>query len=143
MGARSRRKGARGEREFVALAREAGFYRAERSAPMQAATGDAHHADLDHVGRLWVECKRHRRVNVQAAMRDLLAVERPGLTRVLLHRSDDGPALATLEAADLLRLEAQALGIYRGGGDLQALEDGADLDGEYARRWALERERGT
>lgn len=123
MGAKSRRKGAAGEREFVQLAREAGFYRAERSAPMQAATGDATHADLDHVGRLWVECKRHRRVNVQRAMRDLLATERPGLTRVLLHRSDDGPALATLEAAELLKLEAQALRIYRGGGELQAVED--------------------
>ena len=111
MGAHSRRKGAQGERELVSLAQTHGFNEARRTAPMQAFDGDDTYPDVANVGRLWAENKRHRRVNVQAEMRDLLAKERPGYVRVLFHRDDGGPALATLEAAELLKLEAQALGV--------------------------------
>ena len=110
-GRASRRKGAEGECELVNLAQELGFTEARRTAQLQTLDGDDTYPDVANVGRLWAENKRHRRVNVQAEMRDLLAKERPGYVRVLFHRDDGGPALATLEAAELLKLEAQALGV--------------------------------
>jgi hypothetical protein len=108
-GRRSRQKGAVGERELVNLAKAAGFTAAERTAPMQAFKGDLLHPDVARVGRIWAENKRHRRVNVQAEMKVLLATERPGYVRVLFHRDDGGPPLATLEAHELLKLEKKAL----------------------------------
>lgn len=110
-GRASRRKGAEGENELVILAREFGFNGARRTAPLQAWDGDDKYPDVANIGRLWAENKRHRRVNVQACMRELLATERPGYVRVLFHRDNNGPALATLEASELLKLEAAALGI--------------------------------
>lgn len=111
-GAMSRRKGAQGERDVVALAREAGFTRAERAAPLQAANGDEHHADVEGVGRLFIEVKRHAKVSVPGCMKALLATDRPGFVRVLVHRDNGGKWLATLEASELLKLERDAL---RGG----------------------------
>jgi hypothetical protein len=109
VGAMQRRKGASGEREVVALAKEAGFTSARRTAQMQAGTGDELDADVSGIGRLWVEVKRHARVNVQGCMRELLATERPGFVRALFHRSNNGPWLVTLEASELLKLERDAL----------------------------------
>lgn len=114
-GAMSRRKGAAGEREVVALAREAGFSRAERAAPMQAARGDEHHADVEGVGRLFIEVKRHAKVSVPGCMKALLKTERPGFVRVLFHRDNGGQWLATLEATELLKMERDALGKGPGG----------------------------
>lgn len=111
MGAKSRRKGKVGEREVVTLAQEHGFSSARRTAPMQASDGDATYPDVANVGRIWAEVKRHAHVSVQGEMRTLLATERPGFVRVLFHRDNGGPALATLEASELLKLEAQALGL--------------------------------
>lgn len=109
MGRKSRTKGKTGELELVHLAKEQGFADAERRAPMQCAMGDDHHADVAGLGRIFAEVKRHARVNVQGNMAELLSVERPGWIRVLFHRSDRGPMLATLEAAELLKLERDAL----------------------------------
>lgn len=113
MGAKSRRKGKSGELEFVHLAQAAGFADAQRSAPMQAATGDEKDADLRGVGRIWGEVKRHRRVNVQKWVSEMLATERPGYIRVLFHRDDNGVPLATLEATELLKLERDALRVLQ------------------------------
>lgn len=112
-GRASRRKGAEGESELVNLARDLGFGSARRTAPLQAWDGDDEYPDVANIGRLWAENKRHRRVDVNACMREVLAKERPGFIRVLFHRSDGGPALATLEAAELIKLEAAALGIAK------------------------------
>lgn len=109
-GAMSRRKGAVGEREVVALAKQYGFDGARRTAQMQAGTGDELDADVSGIGRLWAEVKRHARVNVQGCMRDLLTKERPGFVRCLFHRSNGEPWLVTLEASELLKLEQAALG---------------------------------
>lgn len=109
MGRKSRTKGKTGELELVHLAKDMGFPDAERRAPMQCAEGDKTHPDVAALGRIWAEVKRHARVNVQGNMRELLAVERPGWIRVLFHRSDRGPLLATLEASELLKLERDAL----------------------------------
>jgi hypothetical protein len=111
-GRRSRRKGAEGENELVNLGKSFGFDSAVRTAPMQAGCGsNGDYPDVANLGRLWAENKRHRRVNVQREMGELLAKERPGYVRVLFHRDNGGPALATLEASELLKMEAAALGI--------------------------------
>lgn len=109
MGAMSRRKGASGEREVVALAREVGFAKAERAAPLQAHRGDENHADVEGVGRLFIEVKRHAKVSVPGCMKALLSKDRPGFIRVLVHRDNGGQWLATLEASELLKLERDAL----------------------------------
>lgn len=109
MGLMSRRKGKCGEREIVVLARVAGFDRAERTAAMQAHRGnESDHADVANIGRLFAEVKRHRRVNVQKAVKELLSHDRPGLIRVVFHRDNGGPWLVTLEAEELLKLERDA-----------------------------------
>jgi hypothetical protein len=142
MGRMSRAKGCRGEREVVALAKEAGFIRAERAAPLQAAKGDEHHADVEGVGRLFVEVKRHAKVSVPGCMKALLAKERPGFIRVLVHRDNGGKWLATLEATELLKLERDALrcpadrrsgageGADRGPGPIVALRAANAFDGQ-------------
>ena len=110
MSAHSRRKGADAEREVAALAREYGFPKAERSAPMQAAAGDERHPDVANVGRLFVEVKRRGKGSMYA-----LAVEatkeRPGYIPTLAYREDRGPWLAVVPLAELLKLERAALRI--------------------------------
>jgi hypothetical protein len=105
----SRRKGKAGELEVVHLAQDAGFAQARRTAQMQAGTGDERDADVSGIGRIWAEVKRHARVNVRGCMRTLLQRERPGFVRVLFHRDNGGPWLATLEASELMKLERDAL----------------------------------
>ena len=124
-GAMSRRKGASGEREVVALAKEYGFPDAERTAQMQASLGDEKHADVSKIGRLWVEVKRHAKVSVPGCMKDLLSKERPGFIRVLVHRDNGGKWLATLEATELLKLERDALRIRPYLSDVLKAEDDA------------------
>ncbi len=108
MSAKSRNKGAAGEREVVVLAVEAGFAKARRGAPMQAAAGDAL-PDVDGIPGLWAEAKRHHHVQVPRLARELLAVERPGFTSVLFSRDDGGPWLATLDARELLHRHRELL----------------------------------
>jgi hypothetical protein len=88
MGAKSRNKGAAGEREFVACAVEYGFRDAHRVAPMQAGHAEKPYPDVDGVGQLWIEVKRHKRVSVSGHFRDLYGEERPGFVPVLAYRED-------------------------------------------------------
>jgi hypothetical protein len=97
-----------GELEAVALAVEAGFPRARRAAPLQARDGEEA-PDVTGVGDLWLEAKRHRKVPVARLARELLSVERPGWTAVLVHRDDGGPWLATLDARELLHRHRELL----------------------------------
>ena len=119
MGRRSRTKGAVAEREVVALAREVGFARAERTAPMQAASGDEHHADVSGVGRLRLEVKRRGKGSMYA-----LAVaatqERLGFVPVLAYREDRGPWLAVLPLAEAL---ARTIGPVTGGPSMNMAEE--------------------
>lgn len=107
MGAKSRTKGASGELEIVTLARELGFNRARRLAPMQCGYGQDY-PDVDGVGPLWIESKRERKVaSLAAYVREYLA-ERPGYVPVLAWREDRGEWTATLSLAELLKLVAKA-----------------------------------
>ncbi len=111
MGAKSRRKGAGGEREFAALAAERGFPDAKRTAPMQAGGYADEFGDVSGVPLLYLECKRYRRTPVNRFSREVLPVERPGLVSVLAWRDDDQPWRVTLNAADFLTLHRELLAL--------------------------------
>lgn len=108
MGGKSRRKGAVGEREFVALAVEYGFPQAKRTAPMQAGGHADEFGDVSGIPLLHVECKRYRRTPVNRFARECLG-ERPGFVPVLAWRDDDQPWRVTLDATDLLKLLRELL----------------------------------
>jgi Holliday junction resolvase len=111
MGAKSRRKGAGGEREFAALADERGFHDAKRTAPMQAGGYAEEFGDVSGVPLLYLECKRYRRTPVNRFSRDVLSVERPGLVSVLAWRDDGEPWRVTLDAAAFLTLHRELLNL--------------------------------
>lgn len=102
MGAKSRNKGAAGEREAVCMAIECGHRSAHRTAPMQAGHADDY-GDIGGVQGLYLEVKRHARVPVSRLACELVEVERPGYTSVLLSRDDGERWLATLDAREYLR----------------------------------------
>jgi hypothetical protein len=108
MGAKSRRKGAGGEREFAALANERGFSDAKRTAPMQAGGYADEFGDVSGVPLLYLECKRYKRTPVNRFSREVLR-ERPGLVSVLAWRDDGEPWRVTLDAADFLTLHRELL----------------------------------
>lgn len=104
MGKKSRSKGASGELEVVAIARECGFFEARRTAPMQAGHS-RDYPDIDGVGNLWIESKRHKRVSVNAyAKEHILETERPGWVSVLAYRDDRADWLAVVDLRELFKL---------------------------------------
>jgi hypothetical protein len=109
MGAKSRRKGAGGEREFAALAEERGFPDAKRTAPMQAGGYADEFGDVSGIPLLYVECKRYRRTPINRFSREVLGVERPGLVSVLAWRDDGEPWRVTLDATAFLTLHREYL----------------------------------
>lgn len=111
MGAKSRRKGAGGEREFAALANEHGFPHAKRTAPMQAGGYADEFGDVSGLDLLYVECKRYRRTPVSRFAREVLSVPRPGFVSVLAWRDDGEPWRVTLDAADFLTLHREFLNL--------------------------------
>jgi Holliday junction resolvase len=108
LGAHSRRKGAQFEREVVTLAKEHGFSRAVREAPMQAGHG-GRFMDVAGVGRLRIECKRRASGSLAAGREHVEGEEVPGFVNVAACRDDHGEALAVLRLVDLLKLERAAL----------------------------------
>jgi Holliday junction resolvase len=108
MGAHSRTKGAQAEREVAAIAREHGFESARRSAPMQAGYGSDDDADVENVGRLWLEVKRRGKGSMYALAVDATK-ERAGWVPTLVYREDRGPWLAVVPLTELLKLERAAL----------------------------------
>lgn len=101
-GAKSRRKGANGEREFAELAREAGFDGAKRTAPMQSGGYADEYGDVSGIPVVRVECKRYRRVPVNRFAHSL--PEAPGLVPVLAWRDDGKAWRVDLDAADFLAI---------------------------------------
>lgn len=106
-GRRSREKGAAAEREVAAIARDLGFPRARRSAPMQTGYGSTDDADVENVGRLWLEVKRRGKGSMYALAIDATK-ERPGFIPTLAYREDGGPWLAVVPLAELIKLERDA-----------------------------------
>jgi hypothetical protein len=103
MGAKSRRKGAGGEREYAGVAVECGFKDAHRTAPMQA----GHPSEYGDVGGIPLnrtECKRYRRVPVNRFAREVLSRETPGFIDVLAWRDDGDEWNVTVRARNWLVL---------------------------------------
>lgn len=100
MGAKSRRKGATGERELVALVKGAGFDKAHRTAPMQAAQDGAQaYADLGEVPGLYVESKRYKTTPVHQCVREVEGKRgRVAGEPVLAYRNDNEGWRVNLDA---------------------------------------------
>lgn len=115
MGAKSRRKGAQGERELAQLARDCGFKDAKREAPMQAGHG-SDYPDVGQIHGLYVEGKRYKRTPVNKFARDLLDLppRADGLLPVLMWR-DDGITKwrATLDGDVFLKMWNEMLELRR------------------------------
>jgi hypothetical protein len=112
MGKLSRTKGAANERDFVTLARRAGFGSAFRTAPLQAGereddTGRKRYPDVDGVSFLWCENKHEARCSPKAYARKYLYDEKPGRVPVVFWRENGmGPerTIAETLATDLLKI---------------------------------------
>jgi Holliday junction resolvase len=101
-GTRSRNKGKAGEREVVLLLKRAGFMDARRG--YQYRDGDEM---PDVVGvPWWVEVKRHKVVNIKAAMRQAIAASGEQ-TPVVFSRDDRSDWLVTLRADDFLEIVSE------------------------------------
>ena len=110
-GRRSRNKGAAHELALAQIARDHGFPRAMRSAPMQAGERQGHgerksFPDVDGLPLLWVEGKHEKQASPKAYAREYLG-ERPGFIPVVCWRANGmGPddTVAELKFTDLLKL---------------------------------------
>lgn len=109
MGAMSRRKGAAGERELAALARECGFGEAKRLAPMQAGGYARTFGDVGDIPLLYAEAKRYKRTPVARFLRDLLKTEHLGETSALFWRDDNEPWRVALDAREFLHRHRELL----------------------------------
>ena len=100
MGAHSRRKGAQGERELVALVKSAGFDKAHRTAPMQAAQGGAEtYGDLGAIPGVYVESKRYKATPVRSCVAEVEAKRgKVAGEPVLAWRDDNKPWRVDLDA---------------------------------------------
>ena len=105
-GRHSRDKGAKAEREVADMAVECGFVKARRFAPMQCADGNAG-ADVDRVGRLWLEVKRRGSGSLYGLACSVL-FERPGWIPAMAYREDGRPWLGVVPLRELLKLERDA-----------------------------------
>lgn len=103
-GLASRRKGAAGELEVVALLHAHGWPRAHRN----FASGAAGHGDIAHGPQgVVLEVKRHAgRLDLPAAVRQAEAAAGPHDLPVVCHRRDGGQWQATLPLTELLDLLA-------------------------------------
>lgn len=99
--ASERTKGAVGEREVVALLREAGWLNAARTSDgrNQGGRGDLLGGPSGYV----IEVKRQERLNVPQALRRL-ALDAGGAIPLLVHRSSRQEWLVTMAFEDLLPL---------------------------------------
>lgn len=104
MGVSQRRKGAVGERELVRVWRKHGF-RCIRTALLQsnprARAGDI---EVERLPRWWIECKRQKRVDVRAAMRQAMEAKGAGYVPVVCYREDRGEWMIALPLEELLEL---------------------------------------
>lgn len=108
MGKKSRTKGATGERELVALAKECGFEESIRTAPMQAGGYAEEFGDV-RIPLLYAEAKRYGRTPVTGFLAALLATERPGSTSVLFWRDNGRQWMAGLDAREMLHRHRELL----------------------------------
>jgi hypothetical protein len=99
-----RRKGAAGEREAIALIREAGWPHARRTSDGR---GQAGRGDIaGGPAGCHIEVKRQERLNVPAALSQVRADADPLDVPILVHRPSRAPWMATVPLSDLLALLA-------------------------------------
>lgn len=100
-GAKSRSKGARGERQAAEVFQRNGYPDTHRSAPMQAGQVERGYCDLAGTGLLRVEVKSWGRVPIARLAAEMLREECPGYEAVLASKDDRGPWLGTMDLARL------------------------------------------
>ena len=108
MSARSRRKGIRFEREVAAAFRSAcpGFDARRGFQPRSGAEAP----DVILPAPFWIECKRGKRTNHRAALRQAREAAPVDCWPVAICRDDRSDALVTLAFSDFLELVAQWAG---------------------------------
>lgn len=100
MGAKSRRKGAEGERELSRYLKEWG-YDARRGQQYCGANGDADVIGLDGYH---IECKRVESLRLYDSLEQSRADAREGEVPVVFHRKNRKPWVVIMEADEFLRL---------------------------------------
>ena len=100
MGAMSRNKGKRGERELASALRELGFD-ARRGQQYCGACGDA---DVVGLPGLHIECKRSERLELYAALAQAASDAQGGELPVVMHRKNDCGWVAVMRLEDLMAL---------------------------------------
>lgn len=110
MGAASRRKGATGEREWVAELKRQGYHDAERNITQTRAGG----GDVP-VGRTLYEVKRYARIRVREFLDQAVASlpKHPGCERPVVAMREDGRTdwMILLRAEDYFQMLALARGL--------------------------------
>lgn len=99
-GLASKRKGERGEREVVELAKAHGFTHARRN----FGSGSQGGGDLTGIPGLCLEVKRQERIQLQAWWRQAMDAAAPGEAPALAIRWSGGPALGVIELDELFAL---------------------------------------
>jgi hypothetical protein len=109
MGAKSRRKGAQGEREVCAVDAEFGFV-SKRTAPMQAGHGSKDWDDTMSkeypLSLLKREVKRYKKTPVNRFVSEYVVPEVPGFIPCLVWRDDQMPWMATMNYWELVKILA-------------------------------------
>lgn len=101
MAINSKKKGAKGEREFAALCREQG-YDCRRTSQYCGQTGDA--SDVVGLPGMHIEVKRVERLNIEDAMSQARRDAKPGEIPMVAHRRNNCRWLVTMDAEDWFRL---------------------------------------
>jgi hypothetical protein len=103
-GKQARNKGIEFERFLVRKFRQAGFLQAKRH--MESQEAEAQGFDIDNLGPLRVQAKRHKEYAPISTLFDV--VKAPESVPVLITKPDEGPAVACLLLSDFLRILASA-----------------------------------
>lgn len=101
MAINSKKKGAKGEREFAALCREQG-YDCRRTSQYCGQTGDA--SDVVGLPGMHIEVKRVERLNIETAMSQARRDAKPGEIPIVAHRRNNCAWLVTMLADDWFAL---------------------------------------
>lgn len=101
MAINSKKKGAKGEREFAAFCREQG-YDCRRTSQYCGQTGDA--SDVVGLPGMHIEVKRVERLNIEDAMSQARRDAKPGEIPMVAHRRNNCRWLVTMDAENWFRL---------------------------------------
>lgn len=97
----SKRKGARGEREWASFCRDQG-YEARRTAQYCGNTGEA--SDVVGLPGIHIEVKRVERLNLDDAMSQAIRDSQELKIPIVAHRKNNAPWLVTMRAEEWFEL---------------------------------------